>query len=99
MLLKRLLSLSLLLTMAGTTLALSEQSAEARCCRQRCRQNRCCNTGYGYSNGYSGYSNCNSCSPTNGTMTPQPAPADGYAPAPSPPSAAPAPPPAPAPAT
>ena len=86
MLLKRVLSMALLFSVACATWVMSEQSAEARCCRQRCHRSRCCNTGY---------SNCNTCSYTNGTVAPQPAPNDGYAPAPSPQSAVPAPAPAP----
>lgn len=92
MLLRRLLSTALLLSVAGATWVLSEQNAEAgRCCRQRCHRSRCCNTGYSNC-GYSGTTCTSGC----GTVAPQPATNDGYAPAPSPPSAAPAPAPAPA---
>jgi hypothetical protein len=103
--LKRLLSTALLLSVASATFVTSEQSAEARCCRQRCHRRRCCNagcnsgcnTGCGYSNySYSGSSNCSSCSAGNGMMTtPQPSPYNGSLPAPNAPSPSPAPPPAP----
>src|SRR4029077_2668098 len=98
MVLKRVLSLSLLLALAGGAFLASEQNAEAaRCCRQRCNR-RCCYNGgyaswYGYTN--AAYGNCGSCS--SGTCNTGTAPAnyDGTAPAPAP-AAAPAPPPAPA---
>ena len=96
MFLKKALSLSLLLALAGGAFVMSEQAAEAgRCGGHR----RCCNGGYGYSNGYgygygygngySGYGNCCGCSsgscgmtPSGGSMAPAPA---APAPAPRPP--------------
>jgi len=89
MIVKKFLSLALLLAATGTVFVASEQSAEAaRCCRQRCHRNRgCCgNTGYGYA--YGGSSGCNTCNMATGTSqgssSVAPAPADAPAPPPAP---------------
>jgi hypothetical protein len=87
MIVKKLLSVALLLAATGTAFVASEQSAEAaRCCRQRCHRNhRCCgNTGYGYG----GSSGCNTCNMAPGTS-------QGSSSVPAPATDAPAPPPAP----
>lgn len=92
MVLKRMLSLSLLLALAGGAFVASEQNAEAgrRCCRQRCH--RRCNSGCGYAYAYSG--NCNTCTTQGnpGQGMNQGTYYDGNAPGPAAP-AAPAPPP------
>ena len=102
MLFKRILSLSMLLALAGGAFVASEQNAEAgRCCRQRCHR-RCCNgNGYGYGNTYAysgnyntgncGTGNCSSGNCNVGTPAMNQGTYNGNAPAP----AAPAPPPAP----
>jgi hypothetical protein len=95
MLLKKILSLSMLFALAGSAFVASSQDAEAnRCCRQRCHR-RCCNTSGGYvMNGGYGYSNSGSCNSCNATGTSVPTTYDGNTAAPAP-SPAPAPPPAP----
>lgn len=95
MLLKKILSLSLLAALAGSAFIVTGQDAEAaRCCRQRCHR-RCCNTSGGYAmNGGYGYSNSGSCSTCTAPGTSAPATYDGNTTAPAP-SPAPAPPPAP----
>jgi len=91
MLLKKILSLSLLAALAGSAFIVTGQDAEAgRCCRQRCHRS-CCNGGYAMNGGY-GYSNAGSCSTCNGTSAPATYDGNTTAPAPAP---APAPPPAP----
>jgi hypothetical protein len=90
---RRFVKSAVLLAVAGSAFVMSENDAEARCCRQRqrCHRQRCCSNGYG-NFGYS--SGCNACSTASGSMTPQPAPYNGYAPSAAPAPAA-APPPAP----
>jgi|SRR5579872_3824410 len=93
MVLKRVLHLTLVLSILGGAFIASEQVSEAQCCRQRCNRQRRCRSRCGFANncGYSNcgnYSTCNSCS--GGYAVPA-APYDGNSPAPGAPSAAPPP--------
>ena len=85
MIIKKFLSLALLLALTGTAFVASEQNAEARCCGQRCHHRGRCNNGCGNGGyGYGGSNGCNTCGTgagmSSGTYT-APAPTPDAAPA------------------